>query len=58
MVPGHEITGVVEQVGKSVKHFRVGDRVGVGCMVDSCLSCKFCMLFPNIYLIFLSVQII
>ncbi len=54
MVPGHEITGVVEQVGKSVKHFRVGDRVGVGCMVDSCLSCKFCMLFPNIYLIFYS----
>jgi D-arabinose 1-dehydrogenase-like Zn-dependent alcohol dehydrogenase len=53
MVPGHEITGVVEQVGKSVKHFRVGDRVGVGCMVDSCLSCKLCMLFLHISLIFI-----
>lgn len=45
MVPGHEITGVVEQVGSSVKHFRAGDHVGVGCMVDSCLDCKFCILF-------------
>ncbi len=52
MVPGHEITGVVEQVGSSVKHFRVGDRVGVGCMVDSCLTCKSCMLSWHIYLIF------
>ena len=43
LIPGHEITGVVEQVGSSVKHYRVGDRVGVGCMVDSCLNCKFCM---------------
>lgn len=43
LVPGHEITGVVEQVGSSVKHFRVGDHVGVGFMIDSCLNCKFCM---------------
>jgi uncharacterized zinc-type alcohol dehydrogenase-like protein len=42
MVPGHEITGVVEQVGKSVKNFRVGDHVGVGCLVDSCLTCTPC----------------
>jgi len=42
IVPGHEITGVVEQVGSTVKHYRVGDHVGVGCMVDSCLNCKFC----------------
>ena len=53
MVPGHEITGVVEQVGSSVKHFRVGDHVGVGCMVDSCLKCKFCRLSSHIYLSFL-----
>jgi hypothetical protein len=40
MVPGHEITGVVEQVGSSVRNFRAGDHVGVGCMVDSCLHCN------------------
>ncbi|CAF2572741.1 unnamed protein product [Rotaria sp. Silwood2] len=42
MVPGHEITGVVEQVGSNVRNFRVGDHVGVGCMVDSCLHCNSC----------------
>ena len=34
MVPGHEITGIVSAVGPAVTTFRVGDRVGVGCMVD------------------------
>ena len=42
MVPGHEITGVVEQIGSSVKGFHVGDHVGVGCLVDSCLHCNPC----------------
>ena len=36
MVPGHEIAGVVRAVGPLVTSFKVGDRVGVGCMVDSC----------------------
>ena len=36
MVPGHEIAGVVEAVGEDVTTFAVGDRVGVGCFVDSC----------------------
>ncbi|MFF0296155.1 NAD(P)-dependent alcohol dehydrogenase [Kitasatospora sp. NPDC004614] len=42
MVPGHEITGVVAQVGRGVTKFAVGDRVGVGCMVDSCRTCDNC----------------
>lgn len=42
MVPGHEIAGIVSQVGKAVKKFKVGDRVGVGCMVDSCRHCSSC----------------
>lgn len=42
LVPGHELVGVVTQVGANVKGFQVGDHVGVGCMVDSCLECTFC----------------
>ncbi|MEU6171243.1 NAD(P)-dependent alcohol dehydrogenase [Streptantibioticus parmotrematis] len=42
MVPGHEIAGVVSQVGSGVTKFAVGDRVGVGCMVDSCRECENC----------------
>jgi len=42
MVPGHEIVGIVTQVGPETKKFKVGDRVGVGCMVGSCRSCENC----------------
>ncbi len=42
MVPGHEIAGVVTKIGAGVKKFKVGDHVGVGCMVDSCLACENC----------------
>ncbi|MBC7419260.1 MAG: NAD(P)-dependent alcohol dehydrogenase [Bdellovibrio sp.] len=41
-VPGHEIVGQVIGVGKKVKKFKVGDQVGVGCMVDSCGKCENC----------------
>ena len=42
LVPGHEIAGVVRAVGENVARFKSGDRVGVGCMVDSCRSCPSC----------------
>ncbi|GAA2343852.1 NAD(P)-dependent alcohol dehydrogenase [Saccharopolyspora halophila] len=42
MVPGHEIAGVVSAVGEDVEKYQVGDRVGVGCMVDSCGECEYC----------------
>ena len=42
IVPGHEIAGVVSAVGANVTKFKVGDRVGVGCMVDSCRVCASC----------------
>ncbi|MDT8909941.1 NAD(P)-dependent alcohol dehydrogenase [Amycolatopsis sp. PS_44_ISF1] len=42
MVPGHEIAGVVAAVGSGVTKYQVGDRVGVGCMVDSCGECDYC----------------
>ena len=42
MVPGHEITGVVSAVGSDVRRAAVGDRVGVGCIVDSCRTCAPC----------------
>lgn len=41
-VPGHEIVGRVAKVGSAVTNVKVGDLVGVGCMVDSCRSCKEC----------------
>lgn len=43
MVPGHEIIGRVVSVGRHVTRFKVGDQVGVGCMVDSCQHCAPCM---------------
>ena len=42
LVPGHEIAGVVREVGTDVTRFAVGDRVGVGCFVDSCGECEQC----------------
>ncbi|KAK4429432.1 8-hydroxygeraniol dehydrogenase [Sesamum alatum] len=42
MVPGHEVVGVVTEVGSKVQKFRVGDKVGVGCLVDSCRKCDQC----------------
>lgn len=41
-VPGHEIVGRVLTVGRGVTRFKVGDLVGVGCMIDSCGRCKSC----------------
>lgn len=41
-VPGHEIVGVVRAVGANVTKHKPGDRVGVGCMVDSCRACEAC----------------
>lgn len=42
LVPGHEIIGQVTHLGASVTKFKLGDYVGVGCMVDSCQHCKAC----------------
>jgi len=42
MVPGHEIVGIVTAVGNGVKKYKAGDKVGVGCMVNSCRECSNC----------------
>ncbi|HRP32085.1 MAG TPA: NAD(P)-dependent alcohol dehydrogenase [Agriterribacter sp.] len=42
-VVGHEIAGIVTAVGKNVTKFKVGDKAGVGCMVDSCMHCHSCL---------------
>ncbi|WP_419419385.1 NAD(P)-dependent alcohol dehydrogenase [Legionella sp. D16C41] len=42
MVPGHEIVGIIAQVGAEVTKFKEGDKVGVGCFVDSCRRCEPC----------------
>ncbi|MDJ0385732.1 NAD(P)-dependent alcohol dehydrogenase [Streptomyces sp. G-G2] len=43
MVPGHEIAGIVTAAGPGVTKFALGDRVGVGCFVDSCGECVNCV---------------
>ncbi|TAL14278.1 NAD(P)-dependent alcohol dehydrogenase [Patescibacteria group bacterium] len=43
LVPGHEIVGIVAEVGSDVTKFKVGDRAGVGCMVNSCGECEKCL---------------
>jgi uncharacterized zinc-type alcohol dehydrogenase-like protein len=42
MVPGHEIVGRVSALGSGVTSWRVGERVGIGCFVDSCRTCESC----------------
>ncbi|RYZ89394.1 MAG: NAD(P)-dependent alcohol dehydrogenase [Proteobacteria bacterium] len=42
MVPGHEIAGIVREVGGKVTRYKVGDSVGVGCFIDSCRECSSC----------------
>ncbi len=43
MVPGHEIAGVVTEIGSKVSKFSVGDKIGVGVFVDSCRKCPSCL---------------
>ena len=43
MVPGHEIAGRVVAVGKDVTKFKVGDYAGVGCIINSCHVCDYCL---------------
>ncbi|MCU1589965.1 MAG: NAD(P)-dependent alcohol dehydrogenase [Frankiales bacterium] len=42
LVPGHEIAGIVAEVGSEASKYAVGDRVGVGCLVNSCRTCENC----------------
>lgn len=42
IVPGHEIVGHITAVGSEVKDWKVGQTVGVGCMVNSCQACTAC----------------
>ncbi|OUC75961.1 NAD(P)-dependent alcohol dehydrogenase [Gordonia lacunae] len=49
VVPGHEIAGTVAAVGDAVTRYAVGDRVGVGCFVDSCRECEPCRLGEEQY---------
>lgn len=43
IIPGHEITGVVENVGTDVQRWRAGDRVGVQVLYEACGACEFCL---------------
>lgn len=49
MVPGHEIVGIVTEIGSKVTGFKVGDHVGVGCLVGSCANCDACDKFLEQY---------
>jgi uncharacterized zinc-type alcohol dehydrogenase-like protein len=56
VVPGHEIVGTVTGVGNNVSRFKIGQRVAVGCMVESCRTCpdckegleQYCQAFPTL----------
>ena len=43
LIPGHEVVGRVSRLGSAVDDFTVGERVGVGCLVDSCRECDSCL---------------
>ncbi|CAL5224213.1 g6859 [Coccomyxa viridis] len=50
MVPGHEIVGIVTEVGsKAGSHFKVGDRAGIGCFVRACQNCELCKIGDDQY---------
>jgi uncharacterized zinc-type alcohol dehydrogenase-like protein len=49
MVPGHEIVGVVKQLGSKATRYKIGDKVGVGVFVDSCRECEYCKQGLNQY---------
>jgi uncharacterized zinc-type alcohol dehydrogenase-like protein len=49
MVPGHEIAGIVKEVGSSVTKFKPGMRAGVGVFIDSCRKCENCLAGENQY---------
>ncbi|GKB09696.1 probable cinnamyl alcohol dehydrogenase 1 [Tanacetum coccineum] len=42
LVPGHEIVGIVKEVGSNVQRFKAGDHIGVGTYVNSCRDCEYC----------------
>ncbi|KAK6237691.1 hypothetical protein QUC31_003160 [Theobroma cacao] len=42
LVPGHEVVGEVVELGSEAKKFKLGDKVGVGCMISSCGKCMAC----------------
>lgn len=43
IIPGHEIVGVVEAVGKNVRNINIGDRVGVQPLYNTCSTCEYCL---------------
>src|ERR1019366_875473 len=43
LVPGHEIVGIVSEIGSAVTKYSIGDRVGVGVYIDSCRTCENCL---------------
>ncbi len=43
IIPGHEIVGIVEDLGSNVKYFKKGDRVGIQPLYESCLNCDYCL---------------
>ena len=43
IIPGHEIVGVIEEIGEDVKYFNKGDRVGIQPLYESCLNCEYCL---------------
>lgn len=43
IIPGHELTGIIEELGSEVKGFEIGERVGVQVLYESCRTCEYCI---------------
>jgi len=41
-VPGHEVVGIIKEIGDDVTKFRIGDRVGITPLMGACLNCQYC----------------
>ena len=43
LILGHEVTGIIDEIGKKVSDFKIGDRAGITWLNSTCGKCKYCL---------------